>query len=259
MLSHYSVKKPFTVLVAVVLVLVLGVVSFMGMTTDLLPSIELPYVMVVTTYAGASPEKIEMTVTKPLEAVLGTTGGVKNVQSVSSENSSLVILEFEQGTNMDSAMIELSSNVDLVKAQLDDAVGTPMLLQISPDMLPVMIASVDVNGMDVGQVSDYAQESVIPEFERLSGVASVDATGLVERQVSVTLDQSKIDALNDRVLGSVDSELADAQQELRDGQAKLDSGKAQLEQGKQALNEKKDSTPVSYTHLDVYKRQEKRR
>ena len=242
MLSHYSVKKPFTVLVAVVLVLVLGVVSFMGMTTDLLPSIELPYVMVVTTYAGASPEKIEMTVTKPLEAVLGTTGGVKNVQSVSSENSSLVILEFEQGTNMDSAMIELSSNVDLVKAQLDDAVGTPMLLQISPDMLPVMIASMDVNGMDVGQVSDYAQESVIPEFERLSGVASVDATGLVERQVSVTLDQSKIDALNDRVLGSVDSELADAQQELRDGQAKLDSGKAQLEQGKQALNEKKDST-----------------
>lgn len=242
MLSHYSVKKPYTVLVAVVLVLVLGVVSFMGMTTDLLPSIELPYVMVVTSYPGASPEKIEMTVTKPLESVLGTTSGVKNVQSVSSENSSMIVLEFEQGTNMDSAMIELSSNVDLVEAQLDDAVGTPMLLQISPDMLPVMIASVDVNGMDVSQVSDYTQESVIPEFERLNGVASVDATGLVERQVSVTLDQSKIDALNDRVLASVDGELADAQQELRDGQAKLDSGKAQLEQGKQALNEKKDST-----------------
>ncbi|WP_367924376.1 efflux RND transporter permease subunit [uncultured Ruthenibacterium sp.] len=242
MLSHYSVKKPFTVLVAVVLVLVLGVVSFMGMTTDLLPSIELPYVMVVTTYAGASPEKIEMTVTKPLESVLGTTGGVKNVQSISSENSSLVILEFEQGTNMDSAMIELSSNVDLVKAQLDDAVGTPMLLQISPDMLPVMIASVDVNGMDVAAVSDYAQEEIIPEFERLSGVASVDATGLVERQVSVTLDQAKIDSLNDRVLANVDGELADAQAELRDSQAQLNSGKAQLEQGKQALNEKKDST-----------------
>lgn len=242
MLSHYSVKKPYTVLVAVVLVLVLGVVSFMGMTTDLLPSIELPYVMVVTSYPGASPEKIEMTVTKPLESVLGTTSGVKNVQSVSSENSSMIVLEFEQGTNMDSAMIELSSNVDLVEAQLDDAVGTPMLLQISPDMLPVMIASVDVNGMDVSQVSDYTQESVIPEFERLNGVASVDTTGLVERQVSVTLDQSKIDALNDRVLASVDGELADAQQELRDGQAKLDSGKAQLEQGKQALNEKKDST-----------------
>ena len=242
MLSHYSVKKPYTVLVAVVLVLVLGVVSFMGMTTDLLPSIELPYVMVVTSYPGASPEKIEMTVTKPLESVLGTTSGVKNVQSVSSENSSMIVLEFEQGTNMDSAMIELSSNVDLVEAQLDDTVGTPMLLQISPDMLPVMIASVDVNGMDVGQVSDYTQETVIPEFERLNGVASVDATGLVERQVSVTLDQSKIDALNARVLASVDGELADAQQELRDGQAKLNSGKAQLEQGQQALDEKKDST-----------------
>ena len=97
MLPQFSVRKPYTVLVAVVLVLVLGVISFTGMTTDLLPAMELPYVVVMTTYPGASPEKIETTVTKPLEAVLGTTGGIKNVSSVSSENASLVILEFEQG------------------------------------------------------------------------------------------------------------------------------------------------------------------
>ena len=99
MLSRYSVKKPYTVLVAVVLVLVLGVVSFLGMTTDLLPSLELPYIIVVTTYPGASPEKVEASVTRPLESVLGTTSGVKNISSVSSENSSMIILEFEQGTN----------------------------------------------------------------------------------------------------------------------------------------------------------------
>ena len=142
MLPRFSVKKPFTVLVAVILVLILGVVSFTGMTTDLLPSMELPYVVVVTTYPGASPEKVEAAVTRPLEAVLGTTGGINTVQSVSSENSSMIILEFEQGTNMDSAMIELSGNIDLVAGQLDDAVGAPMMLKMSPDMLPVVAASV---------------------------------------------------------------------------------------------------------------------
>ena len=148
-MEKFSVKKPFTVLVAVVMVLILGFVAVTKMDTNLLPNVSTPYLMVVTVYPGASPEKIETTVTKPLEAVLGTTGGIKNVSSVSSENASIVILEFEQGTNMDSAMIELSSNVDLVSGQMDDAVGTPMLMKISPDMLPVMVASVDMDGMDV--------------------------------------------------------------------------------------------------------------
>ena len=240
MLSRYSVKKPYTVLVAVVLVLVLGVISFMNMTTDLLPSIELPYVVVMTTYPGASPEKIEATVTRPLESVLGTTGGIKNVSSISSENASVIILEFEQGTNMDSAMIELSGNIDLVSGQLDDMVGTPMLLKISPDMLPVMVASVDMDGMDVKQISAFTDDTVAPAFERLDGVASVDETGLVSEQVTVTLSQEKIDALNARVLKSVDSGLWEAQQELNDGLASLANGKAQLADGEAAIASQKD-------------------
>ena len=187
------------------------------------------------------PGEIETTVTKPLEAVLGTTGGIKNVSSVSSENASIVILEFEQGTNMDSAMIELSSNVDLVSGQMDDAVGTPMLMKISPDMLPVMVASVDMDGMDVKEISAFADETVMPAFERIDGVASVDATGLVEQQVTVTLDQAKIDALNDKVLAGVDSGLADAQRELREGQAKVADGKAKLAEGEAALESQKGS------------------
>lgn len=240
MLSTLSVKKPYTVLVAVVLVLVLGVVSFMNMTTDLLPGIELPYIVVATTYPGASPEKIEQTVTKPLESVLGTTGGVKNVQSVSRENSSMIILEFAAGTNMDSAMIELSGNVDLVSANLDDAVGAPMLMKISPDMLPVMVASVDISGADLYEVSDTVNDTIIPAFERLDGVASVSATGLVEKRISVTLNQSQIDAINDKVLASVDVELAKAQQELRDSRAKIAEGQAKLDSGKNELASKKE-------------------
>lgn len=241
MLSRYSVKKPYTVLVAVVLVLVLGVISFLNMTSDLLPSIELPYVVVMTTYPGASPEKIEATVTRPLESVLGTTGGIKNVSSISNENASVIILEFEQGTNMDSAMIELSGNIDLVSGQLDDLVGTPMLLKISPDMLPVMVASVDMDDMDIKEISAFTEDAVTPAFERLDGVASVDETGMVREQVTVTLSQEKIDALNARVLKSVDEGLWEAQQELNDGLASLASGRQKLTDGEAAIASQKDA------------------
>ena len=98
MLSKFSVKRPLTVIVGVILTFILGIVSFTGMTTDLLPSIDLPYVAVITTYPGASPEKVELTVTKPIEQALSTTANIKNVNSVSSENSSMILLEFEQGT-----------------------------------------------------------------------------------------------------------------------------------------------------------------
>ncbi|MEG1104483.1 MAG: efflux RND transporter permease subunit, partial [Oscillospiraceae bacterium] len=240
MLSKFSVKKQYTVLVAVVMVIVLGVISFMGLTTDLLPAIELPYIIVVTTYPGASPEKVEQTVTKPLESVLSTTSGIKNVSSTSNENSSMVMLEFEQGTNMDSATIELSGNIDLVSAQLPDEVGTPMLMKISPDMLPIMVASVDVNGMDIKQVSAYVENTVLPELERIDGVASVQSSGLVSEKLKVTLNQRKIDALNDKVLASVDKELAKAQKELREGMAKIADGQQKLADGKSQLTTQKN-------------------
>ncbi len=234
----YCVKKPFTVLVGIVMVLVLGFISFTHLTTDLLPAIELPYIMVVTAYPGASPEKVETAVTRPLEAALGTTGGVKNISSVSSENASTVILEFEQGTNMDTAMLNISTSVDLVKGNFDEMVGAPMLLQISPDMMPVMIAGVDKQGMDIRQLSAYVQETVVPAIERLDGVASVQASGLVESTLKVKLDDEKINALNDKVLAAVDRQLADAKQKLDAGQAQLANGKQQLKTGQTALANK---------------------
>ena len=114
-------------------------------------------------------------------------------------------------------------------------------MKISPDMLPVMVASVDMDGMDVKEISAFADETVMPAFERIDGVASVDATGLVEQQVTVTLDQAKIDALNDKVLAGVDSGLADAQRELREGRAKVADGKAKLAEGEAALESQKGS------------------
>ena len=195
MLSKFSVKKPFTVFVSVILVVLLGVISFTKMTTDLLPSMDLPYVVVMTTYPGASPEKVELAVTKPLEQSLATTSGVKNINSISSENSSIIILEFEQSVNMDSILIEMNSYIDLAQAQFDDDVQSPMVMKMNPDMLPIMVASIDVNGLDTKEVTKIVNETVIPAFEKIDGVASVNSTGLVEEKIKIQLNQEKIDII----------------------------------------------------------------
>ncbi len=241
-MSKYCVKKPFTVVVAVIMVIVLGVISFTSMTTDLLPAMELPYVMVVTSYPGASPERVEAVVTAPLEAGLGTVSGVKNVTSTSSENVSMVALEFEQDTNMDSAMVALSTALDQIKGALPETAQNPMLMQLSPDMLPVMIASVDMEDMDIYELTEFVDSDVIPGFERLDGVASVSGTGMVEKTLQVTLNQEKIDEVNTQVLASVDDKLAEAKQELDDARQKVEDGRAELENGKTALEDKQAET-----------------
>ena len=234
MLSKFSVKKPFTVFVSVILVVLLGVISFTKMTTDLLPSMDLPYVVVMTTYPGASPEKVELAVTKPLEQSLATTSGVKNINSISSENSSVIILEFEQSVNMDSILIEMNSYIDLAQAQFDDDVQSPMVMKMNPDMLPIMVASIDVNGLDTKEVTKVVNETVIPAFEKIDGVASVNSTGLVEEKIKVQLNQEKIDSINNKVLASIDKKLAEGKAQLDDAKNQLESGKNQLQtQGKE--------------------------
>ena len=234
-MSKYSVKKPYTVLVAVVLVLVLGFVSFTKMTTDLLPSINLPYLMVVTTYPGASPHKVESSVTEPLESTLGTVTGVENVTSTSAENYSMVMLEFEEDTNMDSAMVKVSSAVDQVSGQLPDLAGTPSIMEITPDMMATMYVSASYDGKDIYDLSSFAEEELLPYLERQSGVASVSTVGMVERQVEVRLNQTKIDQVNDKMLVKVSSKLADAKQELDDSYQKLVDSQQDLTDGKNDL------------------------
>ena len=221
MLSQFSVKRPYTVLVAVVLVLVLGIISFTGMRTDLLPDIELPYIVVVTTYPGASPEQVEQAVTRPLEATLGTVGGLKNISSISNENSSIVILEFVQNTNMDSATIELSNSIDMVSARLDSAVSKPMLMRISPDMLPVAVTTVDMEGRGLEELSAFVTGTLLPAFERIEGVASVTAAGLLEKELQVSLDREKIDDLNSRLRNDLEAKLGLTEAQLKSAQAEL--------------------------------------
>ena len=150
-MSNYSVKKPMTVFVGVILVILLGFVSYTKMSTDLLPAMDLPYVMVMTTSVGDSPEKIEKNVTKPLEQQLSTTSGVKEIQSISSENVSVVIMEFYESTDMNAAMINISAKIDL--ANLEEGTPNPTILQINPDMMPIMIGAIDMEGVDLKEAN----------------------------------------------------------------------------------------------------------
>ncbi len=247
-MSSYSVKKPYTVFVAVILVIVLGVISFTHMTTDLLPSLELPYVVVITAYPGASPEKVETAVTRPLEAVLGTAGGLENISSHSLENVSQIVLEFSQSTNMDSAMIEISNSIDLVEGQLDDAVGSPMFLKISPDMIPILVASVDMGkSADTEAVVDYVEDTVIPAFERLEGVASVSASGLRDQNLKITIDHAKISRLNDQVKADLDKTLDEAYRKLLNAKYALNNAQSQLDTGQATASEQLSSAGAEVT------------
>lgn len=239
-MTKLSVKKPFTVLVAVIMLIVLGIVSFTKLTTDLLPTISLPYIMVVTTYPGASPEKVESEISQVLESALGTVNGVENVMSTSSENYSMVMLEFTETTNMDSAMVKLSTAVD--QLDLPDLAGRPSLIEISPDLMATMYASVDCEGMDIFELTEFAKDNVIPYLERQSGVASVDPTGLVEKSVEIRLDQEKIDKINAQVLGIAEDKLDEAQAELDDAKSELNKGESELKKGKKELEEQQETT-----------------
>ena len=242
MISKFSVKKPYTVLVGVLLVIVLGVVSLMRMTTDLLPSMDLQYALIITTDMGASPEKVEMEVTAPIEAAMATTTGIKNVGSMSYNSYSIVTCEYDDTVNMDSVVIEIQQSLDQISGYWGDSVGTPMIMKINPDMLPVMTASVDVAGMSALEITEYVDRELIPAFESLEGVASASASGMLEETVMVTLDPIKIQAINDLVQAEVKGEFKKPQAEIDDAIAEIEEGKEALKEAPDQLSEVFDQT-----------------
>ena len=241
MVSKFSVKKPFTVVVAVVMVLILGYVSFTRMTTDLLPSLELPYAIVITTYPGASPEEVESAVTIPIEESMAVISNIENVSSISNENYSMVILEFAEDTNMDSASLDMRESLDQLESTwTDEMIGSPIIMKLNPDMMPIMIAGVEnENYDDALDLTTFVNEEILPELQSVEGVASVSTNGERKQSVQVILRQNKIDAVNSRIHNALDGTFADAEKEIRDAQKELDDGKKQMEDAQNQLSGQK--------------------
>lgn len=251
MISKFSVKKPYTVIVGVVMVLLLGVISFMNSTTDLLPTMELPYVVIYTSYPGASAEKVETSLTKVLESSIATTENLNTMSSVSSDNISMIVLEFIDDTNMDRAMIDLNAKIDLVKGMLDEKVGNPTLLALNPNMMPIISVTADYEGKDIKELSTFVQEVILPEIEKTSGVASVDTQGLLKETVEITMDQEKIDELNYILLSSVDRKLADAEKEVRQGLKQVNEALTKVKTGQSDLSLSKDKINNELTNTGI--------
>lgn len=236
MISKFSVKKAYTVIVGIVLVIVLGVVAYTKMTVDLLPEMELPYAVIMTTYPGASPENVETGVTKPIEQAVATIDNISEIQSISSDNYSMVILEFNTDTNMDAATIDMREKLDQISGYFDDSVGEPIIMKLNPNMMPVMVAAVDKKGADTVDLSEYVENTLSPDLEGLEGVASVTTIGSVEESVQVIIRKDKVDEVNEKVKKALDDKFADAEGALADGESQLENGKKQLENGQSAAN-----------------------
>ncbi len=232
MLSKFSVKKPYTVVVGVVLIIILGVVSFGSMTVDLLPSMNLPYAIVMTTYIGASPEEVEQVVTRPVEQTMATVSNIKTVQSISNENASTVVLEFDQTANMDSVTIEMRESLDQIQGFWPDEVSNPIIMKLNPDMMPVLVAAVSAEGEDAAATSKIIEDQVIPEVESVEGVASVTVTGSIEETVEITVNEQKVTELNDEIKAEMDRKVNEARSALDEARAQVANGKAALESGK---------------------------
>ena len=254
-MSKFSVKKPLTVFVAVIAVLVLGVVAYLNMTPDLLPNMDFPYIMIMTTYPGASPEKVEAELTKPLEQTMSTLDHIKEVTSTSSENYSMVMLEFEDSVNLDTIGVDIQQSISTLQSGWDEMVGTPYVLKINPSMLPVMVAAVSMDGMDTVELTEFLNESLLNKLEGITGIARVSTSGAVEQQLHVVLDQAKIDEMNkvlsDTINAKMDEaldELTKTKKELESAKAQMESGKEQLEAGKAALLEQTSGASAELQH-----------
>ena len=235
MISQYSVKKPFTVLVAVILVLVLGAVSVTRMTPDLLPQMSLPYIVLVTPYVGAAPEEVENTVSKPLEQSLAALDDLKEISSISSESVSVVYLTFEDTVNPDRAMLDIQQVVTRLKGDWPEAVGNPTSLELSTDLIPTVVAAVNYKDRDPIDLSGFVNDTLLPALEGTNGVASVNATGLVAERIEIELNKEKIDALNRKLYGSIDEAAQEAFDKIDEGQQKIDEGRQELENAKAEL------------------------
>lgn len=237
MLPKLSVKKPMTIFVAVIVVIVLGIVSVFKMTPDLLPNMDFPYAIILTTYPGQTPETVESVVTKPLEQSLSTIDGVKTITSTSSDNYSILTLEFEDGTNMDTATVDMRGNLDTIKDAWPDGVGSPYLMKINPNMMPVAMVAVDYDGYDTVQISDYVNNELKNQLEGIDGVASVSTKGIVTQKENVIISQTKIDALNAKINDALNDKFGDAEKKISDAKKELQNNISKAEQGSDTIEQ----------------------
>ena len=185
-----SVKRPVGVMMIVIAIIALGIVSLRGLVIDLFPQIDLPIAVVATSYHDAAPEDVENLISRPVESAVSSVEGIDMVQSQSQAGSSLVLMTFKNGVNLDQALLDVRERVDQIKGLLPDQARDPSIIRFSPDQLPVIWVS--LTGKDAETLTKIAEDEIVPYFERQEGVASVTVEGGKEREIQLILDQAKL-------------------------------------------------------------------
>ena len=186
-LPAFSVKRKVTTFMAMMAVIIFGVVSFSKIPLDLMPNIEIPMAVVSTTYQGAGPAEIESMITRPLEEAIGTVSGIKNLSSISSEGSSILMAEFSFGTDMSFASLDIREKIDLMKSYLPDGASSPMVMLIDINAQPIVQTAV-TGSEDLAKLQSFCDDVVKPRLERIEGVASVSVTGGYTNVVHIDVD-----------------------------------------------------------------------
>ncbi len=190
-ISKISVKRPVSTIMLMLIIVVLGAVSFSRLPIDLYPKMELPYAMCMIQYPNAAPTEVESMVTKPVEQQIATVENIKAIYSYSMEGNAIVLCEFENGTDMNFASLGMREKVDMIQDYLPDNAGKPMILVMDPTLMPVsqLYVSGDMSLEELNQVVD---DEVLPKLERSEGVAAANSFGGLEKQISVKFNQERL-------------------------------------------------------------------
>ena len=191
-LPEFSVNRRVTATMMVLILVVIGGISFSRLGLDFFPDIEFPTVSVVTTYSGASSEDIETTITKPLEEIVSSVNRIKKVTSITSEGVSAVMAEFEWGTNLDFAAQDIRDQIGLYENYLPPDASDPLVVKFSFSQFPVMFWGV-TSDMPPFQLKKLLEDEVKPRLERIDGVASVPVFATDVREILVDVDKAALE------------------------------------------------------------------
>nr|WP_300091594.1 efflux RND transporter permease subunit [Sedimentibacter sp.] len=195
MLAKFSVKKPVTITMMILIVIVLGAISLSKLSIDLLPNIELPIAVVQTTYSGAGPEEVENLITVPMEQAVGTIENIDTITSYSNEGSSLLLMQFNFGTDMDEATLQMREKIDMIKGFLPDGTTSPIVMKIDLDSMPIVQLAISSKG-SLQTTQKLAEDVIQPRLERIEGTASADVSGGLEREVEIMLKEEMTKGYN---------------------------------------------------------------
>ncbi|MGL4791110.1 MAG: efflux RND transporter permease subunit, partial [Anaerotignaceae bacterium] len=192
MFSKTAIKRPITTIMVMLIVILGGIVSYLGLNLDLMPSMDIPVAIVSTSYVGAGPEEIESLITKPLEEALGTVSNVDSITSTSSTGSSTVVVMFADGTDVDMAALDMREKVDMVKSALPSDASEPMVLKIDTSMMSSIAVGIKSDVLTLTEINTLSEDTLVQRFEKIEGIASVSVVGGIEQEIEITIKPEKM-------------------------------------------------------------------